>query len=123
MIQNETGQPMSDDEYATLLNTQSPDKDSIIKKGNITAHQYTLEAARSCTSNQSLITILNLLSKGEKASSTIEDATDRTVKCLSATYSSPNNRFVFPTLITLLIFIRRNRQLTVRRPQAPLPSW
>ena len=57
--------------------------------------------------------------KGEKASSTIEDASDRTnASQLPTLLSSPNNRFVFPTIITLLIFIRRNRQLTVRRPQA-----
>lgn len=56
-----------DEDINLLLDALNPDQDAptVISKGNITAHEYTLAKVRVCTENPALITVLNLIGKGQ----------------------------------------------------------
>ena len=60
----------------------------VANASNITAHERTLEQARSSTNNQLLIAFLDLIGKDEVASSKIGDASNRTIERLLVIYTS-----------------------------------
>lgn len=70
------GVPMPDKDFDILFRKLNPDSktDTIVRRGNETAHGYTIEKARSCTNDESLHRVLNVLGEGQPATKEIREA-------------------------------------------------
>ena len=70
------GVPMPDKDFNILFRKLNPDSktDTIVRRGNETAHGYTIEKARSSTNDESLHRVLNVLCEGQPATKEIREA-------------------------------------------------
>lgn len=65
IFDKETGMSMPDEDVQTFLDVLNPDPDAatIVRRGDLAAHESTIEKARSYVKNKELIAVLDLVSK------------------------------------------------------------